>query len=172
MSFFNELGILFTGMTLPVVLALVLGYIFIVVELYRPGLKIFGVVGAALVVLAAGLRVTKGDGNPFAQIFAIIFIETLAVFVAFMILILTVKKGWMYHTPHEDSGALSLSEAGEHVRLYGKLGVALTDLAPDGKVNIGGVVVEATTDGFYIKCGEGIRVVNVEGNSIGVERAE
>ena len=46
------------------------------------------------------------------------------------------------------------------------------DLAPDGKVNIGGVVVEATTDGFYIKCGEGIRVVNVEGNSIGVERAE
>ena len=102
MSFFNELEILFTGMTLPVVLALVLGYIFLVVELYKTGVKIFGVVGCVLVLLGAFLRIRSGDGNPFAQIFTLLFIEAVAVFVAFMILIMTVKKGWLSRIRRRD----------------------------------------------------------------------
>ena len=55
MSFINELGILFTGMTAPVVLALVLGYVFIVIEIFQPGFGIFGVIGGILVALGVVL---------------------------------------------------------------------------------------------------------------------
>ena len=172
MSFFNELEILFTGMTIPVVLALVLGYIFLVVELFKTGLKIFGVVGAALVALGAGLRVAEGDGNPFAQIFTLLFIETLAVFVAFTVLILTVKKGWLLHTPGSESVDEQTEDKSEQIVRQGGIGVALTDISPSGRANVGGIVVDVTSDGFYIKRGEGIRVVKTENGVIGVERAE
>lgn len=172
MSFFNELEILFTGMTLPVVLALVLGYIFLVVELYKTGVKIFGVVGCVLVLLGAFLRICSGDGNPFAQIFTLLFIEAVAVFVAFMILIMTVKKGWLYHEPGVEREDKQIEEEHGRILQQGGIGVALTDIMPSGKANIGGIVADVVTDGFYIKRGEGIRVVKHENGVIGVERAE
>ena len=104
MSFINELGILFTGMTAPVVLALVLGYIFIVIEIFQPGFGIFGIIGGILVILGVVLRVIAGDGNPYAQIFTLLFLETLGVFIAFMVLALTAKKGWLNRSPLIETG--------------------------------------------------------------------
>ena len=176
MSFINELGILFTGMTAPVVLALVLGYVFIVIEIFQPGFGIFGVIGGILVALGVVLRVIEGDGNVYAQIFTLLFIETLGVFIAFMVLALTAKKGWLNRSPLVETGTAVGAERSEgtpdYRELEGKFGIALTDLRPIGRANIEGIVVDVVSDGFFIKKGEGIRVVKSNGMQVSVERAE
>ncbi len=177
MSFINELGILFSGMTAPVVLALVLGYVLIVIEIFQPGFGIFGIVGGILVVLGIVLRVIVGDGNIYAQIFTLLFLETLGVFIAFMVLALTVKKGWLDHSPLVETGtavAVERSDGTPDRRdLGGKSGVALTDLRPVGKADIDGVVLDVVSEGgFYIKQGEKVRVVKADGMQVSVERAE
>ena len=41
MAFFTEIGILFTGMTVPALIALILGFVFVVIEIFQPGFGIF-----------------------------------------------------------------------------------------------------------------------------------
>ena len=80
MSFFTEVAILFQGMSWIVWLALILGYVFILIEFFQPGFGIFGVIGVAIIALGIVLRVSVGDGNIFAQIFCILFIVKLHCF--------------------------------------------------------------------------------------------
>ena len=96
----------------------------------------------------------------------------MAVFVAYMILIRTVKKCWLYHEPGVEREDKQIEEEHGRILQQGGIGVALTDIMPSGRANIGGIVADVVTDGFYIKRGEGIRVVKHENGVIGVERAE
>lgn len=82
-----------------VALLLVLGYVFLVIELFQPGFGIFGIVGSAIIVLATIVRASVGDGNIFAQIFITVFIESVAVLIAFLVLAGTAKKGWVKRSP-------------------------------------------------------------------------
>ena len=45
MNLFTEIAILFTGMTAPVIVCLVVGLIFVIIELFQPGFGIFGIIG-------------------------------------------------------------------------------------------------------------------------------
>ena len=176
MTFFNEVAILFQGMSWIVWLALLLGYVFIVIELFQPGFGIFGVVGGALVVLGIVLRVSVGDGNIFAQIFIILFIMSLLTFVAFLALALTAKNGWVKRSPLiENSTAVGVERSAgteDYSALKDKYGVALTDLKPIGRANIEGVVVDVVSEGFYIDKGESLIVTRIEDGKIKVDRAE
>ena len=67
MAFFTEIGILFTGMTVPALIALILGFVFVVIEIFQPGFGIFGIVGGILITLGIVLRALVGDGNVFAR---------------------------------------------------------------------------------------------------------
>ncbi|MBO7156321.1 MAG: hypothetical protein J6V83_02845 [Clostridia bacterium] len=99
MSFFNEVATLFTGMSWVVALALLLGFVFIVIEIFNTGFGVFGFVGAGLVIIGTVLRVLVGDGNLYAQIFLIIFMESIGALIAFFILVTTAKKGWVARSP-------------------------------------------------------------------------
>ncbi len=99
MDFLNEIAIFFQGTNLIVWLTLILGLIFIIIEMFQPGFGIFGVIGAAIIVLGTVLRCTKGDGNVLAQIFIIVFMESIAGLIAFFVLILTSKRGWLKRSP-------------------------------------------------------------------------
>ena len=168
MAFFTEIGILFTGMTVPALIALILGFVFVVIEIFQPGFGIFGIVGGILILV--------GDGNVFAQVFLLIFFEAVGILIAFLALILTAKKGWLKRSPLIESGtavAVARSEGtADYSDLIGSTGVATTDLKPVGKARIGDKIVEVVSDGFYISNGEPVKVVAVEGSKISVERAE
>ena len=99
MSFFTEIAILFQGMSWIVWLALILGYVFILIEFFQPGFGIFGVIGVAIIALGIVLRVSVGDGNIFAQIFCILFIESVLTLIAFLVLAKTAKNGWVRRSP-------------------------------------------------------------------------
>ncbi len=176
MAFFTEIGILFTGMTVPALIALILGFVFVVIEIFQPGFGIFGIVGGILITLGIVLRALVGDGNVFAQVFLLIFFEAVGILIAFLVLILTAKKGWLNRSPLVESGtavAVTRSEGtADYSDLIGSTGVATTDLKPVGKALIGDKTVEVVSDGFYIGKGENVKVVAVEGAKISVERAE
>lgn len=176
MTFFTEIAILFQGMSWIVWLALLLGYVFIVIELFQPGFGIFGIVGGALVVLGIVLRVSVGDGNLYAQIFIILFIMSVLTMVAFLALALTAKNGWVKRSPLVESGtAVDVNHSAgteDYSALKDKYGVALTDLKPIGRANVEGVVVDVVSEGFYIDKGEHVVVTRIEDGKVKVDRAE
>ena len=173
MSFFTEIAILFQGMSWIVWLTLILGYVFILIELFQPGFGVFGTVGAAIIALGIVLRINVGDGNIFAQIFIIIFMESLATMIAFLALVLTAKKGWLMRSPIAETSAPQEVQEEQEMHLFkGKYGVALTDLKPIGTVNLEGEVVDVASEGFYIDKGESVVVTRIEDGKIKVDRAE
>ena len=176
MSFFQEVALTFTGMPLLAVLALILGIIFIILEVFVPGFRVFGVIGAILSITGIVIRVLVGDGNAFIQIFLLVFIVSISTLTAFLVLVKTGKKGWLERSPlinkkTENEGD-DLNDAKSYVNLIGKLGVAVSDVAPEGKASIDGLSYQVISEGFYIKQGEGIAVISVEGEKIFIERAE
>ena len=154
-------------------LTLVLGYVFILIELFQPGFGVFGTVGAAIIALGIVLRVSEGDGNIFAQIFIIVFMVSVATLIAFIALALTAKKGWVMRSPLAESATQEVSTQEIDVNSFkGKYGVALTDLTPIGTANLEGEVVDVASEGFYIDKGENVFVTRIEDGKIKVDRAE
>lgn len=103
MNLFTEIAILFTGMTAPVIVCLVVGLIFVIIELFQPGFGIFGIIGGILLLAAIVLRVLVGDGNIVAQIFLMLFFMTIILLIAFVIMVAMSKKGWLTKTPFTKS---------------------------------------------------------------------
>ena len=56
MSFFQEIALTFTGMPLLAILALVLGIIFIILEVFVSGFHVFGIIGAILSIAGIVIR--------------------------------------------------------------------------------------------------------------------
>lgn len=176
MSFVNEFLILFRGMTIPAGICLIVGLVFIIIEIFQPGFGIFGVLGGILAVVGIVLRAIVGDGNVFAQVFLLLLFYVIFIVIAFLILAVTAKKGWLNRSPLiESSTAVAFGHSdgtADYSALVGAVGVARTDLRPVGKVEIDAVLYDVVTEGFFIKNGEAVRVVSVEGSKITVIRAE
>lgn len=174
--FFHEIAVLFRGMPVQSIICLILGFIFIVIEIFQPGFGVFGVLGGILTIVGIILRVIVGDGNVLAQVFIILFFDVIFIVIAFVIMIVTSKKGWLNRSPLVESGTavgIAFSEGTEnYAHLIGKMGVAITDLRPIGKANVDGLVYDVDADGFYIRKGEGIKIIATEGTKILVVRAE
>lgn len=176
MSFFEEFALLFTGMSIPAIICLIMGVIFIIIEIFEPGFGVFGILGGILAVAGIVLRVIVGDGNAFAQIFILLFIYMIIIVVAFLIMVFASKRGWLKRSPliMKSTAVSETFSAGteNYNSLIGKRGVATTDLRPTGKVSIDGGLYDVVTDGFYIKKDESVVVSNVEGGKITVTRVE
>jgi len=176
MNLFTEIAILFTGMTAPVIVCLVVGLIFVIIELFQPGFGIFGIIGGILLLAAIVLRVLVGDGNIVAQIFLMLFFMTIILLIAFVIMVAMSKKGWLTKTPFyqkQTAVGIDRSEGTEdYTHLIGKDGVATTDLRPIGKAEIDGRIYDVSSDAFYLDRGEKIRVIAVDGLKIVVKKAD
>lgn len=176
MSFGQEFVTLFSGMTWVVVACLITGLIFITIELFQPGFGVFGILGGILIVLGLAFRLAKGDGNPLAQLFIMLFFLTVIIGSVFLIMIKTMKKGWLSKTPFVENGT-AVSEIRsdgtiDYSFLVGKVGISLTTLRPSGKAEIEGGEYDVTASSFFIQKDEPIVVISTEGVKISVKRAE
>lgn len=177
MEFFVQFGLLFANMTWPVILCLILGIVLILVEIFQPGFGIFGTSGGILVVLAVILRAiyhTEGD-DVLAQIFIMIFVVALFIIVGFCLMILTSKMGWLKRTPLiEESTAVGEVSDGtaNYQGMEGKLGYAMTDMRPVGKIAVDGMTYDAQAESFFIENGKGVKIVQVEGAKIIVRKLD
>ena len=154
-------------MTSAVVILLVIGLLLLIAEMFIPG-GIVGAIGGILLVIAVG---TAFSNNPTeAAILAVIL--TVGIFVGFSIwLKIFPKLPWVKKLTLDEN--LSEDWHGcdpEQETLMGEEGVALTDLVPSGFANLQNKRIDVTTTGDFINKGDKVRVVEVEGNRIAVEK--
>lgn len=176
MSVFHEIGIFFSTISIAAAICLVAGLIFVIVEIFQPGFGIFGTLGIILCIAAIFIHVSAGNGTPLAQAFIMIFIICISLICAFLIMLSSAKKGWIFRSPIIQKETVlgdGITEGTkDYTNLIGAIGVATTDLRPVGRAQLGEEILDVVADGFYIAKGEGIRVIGVEGVKILVKRAE
>ncbi|PID91312.1 MAG: serine protease [Bacteroidetes bacterium] len=148
-----------------ILLLIVLGILLFVIEfLLVPGVTVAGIGGLVLTVL--GVYKAFNDFGSTTGVWILIGTILLSVFVIAMSLRARTWSKLMLRTNVTGSVAPGPEEAALRV---GDRGTALTRLAPMGKVEVGGVVMEAhSTEGFVDEHSP-IEVVQVEGNKLSVK---
>jgi membrane-bound ClpP family serine protease len=155
------------------ILLLLLGVLFIVVELFVPSGGVLSFLAAGSVV--AAVVVGFNNGLTYGAI-------TLTVT---MILVPTFILITIHYWPRTPIGRLIFLRRAEEddvlpndeeilrrKALVGKFGTAKSKMLPSGAVTIDGRVYDAVSRGHAIEAGETIRVVRVEGNRIVVAPAD
>lgn len=176
MDFFMQIGFLFTNMTWPVIVCLIIGLVFVMIEIFQPGFGVFGTIGLLLLVLGIVLRaiLRQEEDNVLAQIFIMLFFLSIIIIVGFIIMVKSSKMGWLSRSPLIEKSTSVSTGTSEGTKDYtyfkDKIGVAATDLKPTGKINVDNMVEDAYAEGFFINKGEGIKVVDVKGGKITVRR--
>jgi membrane-bound serine protease (ClpP class) len=163
----------FSGLQWLMALLFILGSILIVVELMMPGFGIAGALG--IISLLAGVLVAS----------QIVSSATLMGIIVVVLLVIVGTLVWIYRSATKGGrvsrtlllhSKMDNKEGYTSVRppdaLLGKEGVALSMLRPAGLAEIGDRRVDVVTEGEFIPKGTKIKVVQVEGFRIVVERVE
>ena len=155
-------------MTLTVICALLVSGLLLFAELLLPG-GVMGVLGAVCVVAGlAGVFMRQGFG---AGLLATVLTMVFAVVAGAL---------WFKYFPKTSAGKRLLveGEAAEwrsydlkYAELLGREGVCVTMLRPSGKVQIDERRYDVVSEGDILEAGTVVRVIEVEGNRIVVEKA-
>ncbi|MGN1100475.1 MAG: NfeD family protein [Christensenellales bacterium] len=168
----EQLAELFSGMDLASAVCLGLGLILVTVEIFQPGMKVFGIIGGICLCIGMALRISnvREGYSPMAMFFLLTLIIVIFIFAAFFTMICTVRRGWIMRIPTRKDDSVKDSEQEKLTELMGKSGTALDKLCPNGIAEIDGKQYEVVAEGFFINDNEKITVVAVEGNRIVVKR--
>jgi len=147
-----------------VISLLALGLLLIVVEvIFIPGTTVVGFFGFGL-MLAGGFLGFRYFGNDVGWI----IIATTAVFSAAVFFWIFRAKPWQQFALK--TSIKSKVNEGLHEGLHaGDEGIATSALRPSGKAEIGGRIVEVTSQGSYLERGTRIRIVKISPYQILVE---
>jgi Membrane-bound serine protease (ClpP class) len=168
-TFWQEVDILFSEISVGAAVCLGLGIVFIIIEVFSPGFGFFGISGLLLLILGIVLRVVARDnnGNPLFQILLLLLLSSVIIIVAFIIMSQSAKKGWLSRTPiiMADSAVPTGITGGtaDYTELLGKDGVAQSMLRPAGIATIDGKRYDVVAEGAFIDADTEITVSKVEG---------
>ncbi len=157
------------------------GLFFLLLEVFvLPGLGIFGIGGAVMVVLSL-LLASQTFVLPHSQADLVELRDSLAILVAagagILVLVFTLRH-WLPHAPilnklllhppeNEELADLQNRESvANFSHLVGQRGTAATDLLPAGKAQIGDQLVDVIADGDVIDRGQPVVVTMARGNRI------
>ena len=145
-------------------IALVLGYVLLVVEMCVPGFGVPGIMGIILSVLGViALQPTPLQ----ALIVVLVFVVLLCIALAFCLR--SAARGRLSKSRlvlNEVSTRGENSEASDLAYFIGKTGVAHTPLRPAGIAEFDGVRLSVLSQGDFIERGAPVRVEKVSGNRI------
>ena len=144
--------------------ALVAGYVLLVIEMCVPGFGVPGVLGTVLAILGLFLL----QPAPL-QALLLVLVYVALLLIALAICLRSVAHGRLSKSrlvlkavaTRADSG-----DSGDPGHLIGKTGVAHTPLRPAGIAELDGMRLNVVTEGDYIEKGTPVRVVRVAGNRI------
>ena len=145
-------------------IALIVGYALLVVEMCVPGFGAPGILGTVLAVL--GLFAMQLAP---LQMLALVIAYVLLLLIALMICLHSVSSGRLSKSRlvlNEVSTQADSAENNDLNYFIGKTGAALTPLRPAGIADLDGVRLNVVTEGDYIERGAPVRVVRVTGNRI------
>ena len=144
--------------------ALIAGYVLLVVEMCVPGFGVPGVLGIVLSVLGLfAMQPTPAEG------LVLVIVYVLLLLIALMICLRSVSKGRLSKSRlvlNEVATQADSTETNDLNYFIGKTGAAHTPLRPAGIADLDGVRLNVVTEGDYIERGTPVRVVRVAGNRI------
>lgn len=147
------------------------GMLLLLIELFVPGLGIFGGLGILALILCIIFQ-----AQTIAQGLLLFLIILAIVVVLVLIAVRSFGKGRIYrsslvlkNTADKKEGYVSNEDFS---RFEGKQGMSLTPLRPAGVAKIDGEKADVVTDGEFIASGTNVEVSKVSGRRIIVRRAE
>jgi len=162
---------LFETISIVSIVLFFVGIAFMTVELFIPGIGIFGGLGFVALVLAIVFQ-----AKTFLQGLILFLIIAAILTVIALIVLRSFRKGKLYksslvlkNSAAKEDGYVSNDD---NSSLVGKSGVSLSILRPAGRANIDGVVCDVITDGEFIELGTKIVVVESVGRRILVKKEE
>lgn len=177
MTFWQEFALVFTEIGWVSAICLILGLIFIVIEIFQPGFGFFGATGAILVVIGIVVRIyNHGGGNPIIQLMILLTLSILIVLASFIIMVVSMRRGKLSRTGFvNNKTAVSVGHTlgtGDYTFLVGKEGVTTCALRPAGSVKIEGKVYDVVSNSVFIAKDCTVVVDYVEGAKIVVKIKE
>ena len=99
LTFWQEIGIAFSDIGIIPAILLILGTIFIIVEIFQPGFGFFGICGIILVLAGMAVRLFMSKrGSLIVQFFVMLICVSVVVCVALLIMLRSLKKGKLSRT--------------------------------------------------------------------------
>ncbi len=174
LTFWQEIGIAFSDIGIIPAILLILGTIFIIVEIFQPGFGFFGICGIILVLAGMAVRLFMSKrGSLIVQFFVMLICVSVVVCVALLIMLRSLKKGKLSRTGLvQTTLAVSKGITGgteDFSQLLGKVGVSTSVLRPSGNAVIDGKLYSVVSQSALIEKGKDIEVIAVEGVKITVK---
>ena len=168
---------LFVGMDWLVITLLSIGVVLIVIEIFVPGFGVFGIMGILSTIGGIIARVV-GKGLSAVTIVAyvgyLIILVGVVSLIAFGIMVWSAKKGLLSRTSiFSNSTALPAGHTAgtpDYSFLVGKIGSAITDLNPGGKIVVDAKTYSVISNGEYVYSNTPVKVVSCEGAKIVVKK--
>lgn len=175
MTFFVQFGLLFSNMQWYVIVCLIVGLVALFVEIFEPGFGFFGISGVVLLIMAIILRAVSAKEEDYVllqtfQLILFIFILSAGAFTLFLV---GNKKNWWKRTSlYQLKTAVDVNYShgtDNYSNLIGKIGVAITDLRPIGKMLLDDKTYDVVADRLFIDNGKNVQVIATEGIKIVVK---
>lgn len=144
-----------------------LGIICMVIEMFEPGIGIFGAAG--LIIMVIDIFVLAENVVQGFVLFALLALLVTLLFVIMMVLTsygIIPKKLVLTDSTENRKGYTAVTESDVK---EGDEGTALTQLRPAGKARFGEKTVDVVSDGEFIESGTKVTVISVVGNKMTVK---
>ncbi len=162
---------LFETINIVTIILFFVGIALITVELFIPGIGIFGGLGLVALILAIVFQV-----QTFLQGLILFLILAAVITVLVLIVSRSFRKGRLFRSSLVLKNKAAKEEGyvsnDDNSSLVGKSGVALSILRPAGRANIDGVISDVVTGGEFIESGEKIIVVESVGRRVLVKKED
>ncbi len=149
----------------PAAICLILGFVFVTIELFTPGFGVPGIAGLTLLLIGV---IVAADSVLEGILLTIIIVLVLCLL--FTIAVRSASKGALARSPLILSTATAKQDgftSGEDLNYFlGHEGVVTTMLRPVGTADFEGVKLDVLAEGEFIEVGVRIKVVRVEGRKI------
>ncbi len=169
----QEIGKLFSTKEIIPVIFIAIGLIFCIIEIFRSKSSAFGIIGGVLII--ASLIAVMMLGGSATQFIFLIVLVFLIIIIAYCVMTIVTENGILLKKPKNiKEDELKKEELEEKTlnKLLGKEGNTLTELNPEGKIQINGVTLNAMSNGDRIDKNSQIKIIKVDGIQIIVKKVD
>ena len=153
------------------VLLYVGGLLLILAEAILPG-AICGIIGFLLVCVSAGMNIANFEGGTAFTIALVQLLGAVGAVICSMLILAKTRAArflTLEASQRPEAGYVNMQSDSS---LLGARGTVMTALRPAGTIQVGERRIDAVAQGQLIDKGEPVRVIEVHGNRVVVERAE
>lgn len=167
----NDFISLFANMGVIPIVLLVIGVLFLCVEMCVPGFGAFGYIGIGCFIVGAIVRAVNGANV--TQICMLILMCLIVVILFFVLISRSLRKGVLSKTAIVESGqAVESNYKSKNLVLIGKKCVTLCDCKPAGSMKIDDKVYNCVSESKYIKKNKECIVTQIKNDDIIIKQVE